>query len=144
MPTKFNIRELISSASDDCIVWPGRKGHGKENYGTVMIAGKRHRAHRLAYAIAYGPIPDKMLVCHRCDNPPCINPRHLFLGTPADNMKDMAAKGRSMAGRGYVLNSEKVRAIRADERPRAVVAKEYGVDIKLIYHIRNRTKWRTA
>ncbi|MGH9930007.1 MAG: HNH endonuclease signature motif containing protein, partial [Pyrinomonadaceae bacterium] len=77
---------------DDCIEWDGELDH--RNYGRKWVDGKIHRVHRLVWQEEHGPIPEGMLVLHRCDNPPCINIDHLFIGTNADNMKDMAAKGR--------------------------------------------------
>lgn len=81
-----------------CWLWIGSKdGAG---YGTLSNGGKIHKAHRAAYGVFVGPIPDGMLVCHRCDTPPCFNPEHLFVGSQSDNMQDMARKGRHPYPRG--------------------------------------------
>lgn len=69
-----------------------------KGYGRKWRNGKAYLAHRLAWEDAYGPIPDGMWVLHRCDNPPCIEPTHLFLGTAADNNADNINKGRSRRG----------------------------------------------
>jgi len=79
--------------SGDCWKWTGPLSDG--GYGKFSCGQVKRRAHRVAYEMYVGPIPDGMHVLHRCDNPPCVNPTHLFLGTHLDNMRDMEAKGRA-------------------------------------------------
>lgn len=79
----------------DCLEWQGCLNHG---YGQMGVDGVTVLAHRYAWARVNGPIPDGLFVCHKCDNPPCCNVDHLFLGTHQDNMDDMVAKGRQRNG----------------------------------------------
>lgn len=87
------------------------------------------------WEILFGPIPDGMVVCHRCDNPPCVRPDHLFLGTQADNVRDAYAKGR----RGYILSPEAQaeikRIYRTGSRKQSDLATEYGVSQTTISRI---------
>jgi hypothetical protein len=85
-------RRVEIGAHWECWVITGH--HNRDGYGVLSVDGNMQLAHRLVWVYTFGPIPPGMCVLHRCDNPPCCNPDDLFLGTQADNMRDMAAKGR--------------------------------------------------
>lgn len=75
----------------DCWEWQGART--EKGYGRLSINNRDKRAHRVAWELTYGPIPQGLLVCHHCDNPSCINPNHLFIGTHQDNINDAIKKG---------------------------------------------------
>ena len=103
------------------------------------------RAHRFAWYEANGPIPDGLLVLHKCDNPPCINVEHLFLGTHADNVADMVAKGRSTKGKLTTLTTKDVYEIRTKRSNGTLLtqlAKDYGVSSMQISRIARHKQWK--
>lgn len=133
----------------ECLVWKGSRS--RKGYGRVYIDGTRRKwpAHRVMFERENGPIPNGMFVCHSCDNPPCINPDHLFLGDACDNMRDASRKGRLTGPRGErapaaKLKTDQVLTIRArwaGGEPRKVLAAEYGVDHRTIWRIVKRRAW---
>ena len=82
---------------DECWEWTGAKTRPNA-YGYFRVSGSLAVAHRVSYELAYGGIPEDKQICHTCDNPACVNPSHLFVGTHTDNMQDKVAKGRNARG----------------------------------------------
>ncbi len=82
---------------EDCWIWTASKD--SDGYGTFRIGLKTFLAHRISWTMQFGDIPPKIHVCHKCDNPSCVNYNHFFLGNDQDNMNDMVKKGRSTFGR---------------------------------------------
>lgn len=128
-----------------CIVFTGTLFD--TGYGSICINYRTLSAHRLAWEIENGPIPNGLSVLHRCDNRACINPAHLFLGTQADNMRDMSEKGRSSRGEKNAkakLTEAQVRVIREDGRSHRAIAADYGVAKTTVGDIKRGRIWRHA
>ncbi|HEX8011565.1 MAG TPA: HNH endonuclease [Casimicrobiaceae bacterium] len=130
-----------------CIEFRGHKR--KDGYGALTIRRRYWLAHRFAYECVKGPIPPGMCVCHACDNPSCVNPEHLWLGTNADNVADKVVKGRQLRGEKAALaklTEAKVRTIRAEYAAGVAgykkLARKYGVNRTTIRPIVRRKTWR--
>lgn len=128
-----------------CHEWQGPTD--KDGYGKLFRDGKYQRFHRWAYEQAHGPLPEHMMVCHRCDNPPCGNPDHLFAGTIQVNSADMVTKGRSLRGERNVKNKipaveiPKIRDLLKKGAAVADLAVRYGVQPPAIRKIQTGQNW---
>lgn len=146
-------------ASDQCWEWTRSRVPG--GYGQfALISHRPIGAHRVAWLFTFGAIADGLYVLHRCDNPPCCNPAHLFLGTQRDNMHDLTAKRRRPRGDQHwsrrmpdlvmrgdrhvssVLTTEAVRLIRTSNASADDLARLYGVLPHHIRRIRRRERWK--
>lgn len=137
---------MTPTAATGCWEWTASKD--KCGYGRLLVDRKARLAHRLSYEFFREKISPGFHVCHRCDNPGCVNPEHLFLGTDADNCADRDAKGRRPPPKGTVngrarLTEKDITEIRAANGIRQVdLAKQYGVAQTQISRIRRGEHWR--
>lgn len=130
-----------------CWLWRGvvdRKG-----YGRIKVDGRRVSATRIALAMIGIEVPKNMLVCHRCDVPGCVNPEHLFVGTPADNTADMLAKKRHRTVAMHGVKNGKAKltkadadAIRRSDLSAHEIAGQYGISASRVYEIRQGEGYR--
>lgn len=133
-----DVFESRINKAGDCWLWTGTKnGYG---YGIFLMPGEKAvRAHRYSYEFFKGPIPEGLIVMHTCDNPPCVNPAHLQLGTKADNNADTAIKRRHNYGTKHWngrLTEQDVIDIRMSFEKTKDLAKQYGVNASHIWRIR--------
>lgn len=123
-----------------------------DGYGIVSRGGRNHKAHRWAWMLAHGPIPDGMVVMHTCDNPPCVNELHLRLGTQAENVADMRAKNRGNNVTGVACHTAKltpdrvrfIRRKRAEGWTAKALAAFFRVDRATICDVVAGRTWRTV
>ena len=137
--------KVAKSSDGGCWEWVGAKWN--RQYGTFRLQAKTYIAHRVAYFLATGKQPGQLCVCHICDNPGCVNPSHLFLGTVADNMADRDHKGRQNHPSGEQhcrakLTEKQVLRIRASDKTLQAIADKYGVTRQTISHIKTRKTWK--
>lgn len=138
--------KVKKGGEDDCWEWIGAKAR---KYGYSKIKGKFIGAHKLSYKINKGLIPKGILVLHSCDNPPCVNPKHLWLGTQLENMKDRDKKGRMARGEKIgicKLTQKQVNEIREKYNKRDIsqrgLAKQYKISQFNISLIINNKTWK--
>lgn len=142
--------KYIPEPNSGCWLWLG--GLSKENgYGTISVDGESRKAHRVMFELSTSEkIPSGYEVCHHCDNPCCVNPDHLFVGTHIDNMRDRDKKGRRKPPKGTFngfskLDDSKVRAIRLalveNKKTQGQIADEFGCDQSTVSLIKLGKRW---
>lgn len=164
------IKSKVKIDKSGCWNWQGYKT--KKGYGTLPILRKPVKAHRISYLVFRGEIPNDLFVCHKCDNPSCVNPDHLFIGSNSDNMKDAQEKGRLknmnnfnfdtrskggkiggaiIAKRKRKLNDsqlEEVRELLENNGDKygivTSIAKKYGVRVGIISAIKHGRKYKAG
>ncbi len=112
-----------------CTLWMGRKN--EDGYGIVYVEGRPKLAHRICFSIKKHAIPDGLCVCHSCDNPPCVNPAHLWIGTRGDNNRDRTAKGRTARTTGDRNGSRThpETRLRGSASPFHALAEKYSIGV---------------
>lgn len=131
-----------------CWVWQ-RRLTVKGGYAYMSVANKDCRAHRYSYERFVGKIPKGMLVCHKCDNPACVNPKHLWIGTAQDNTDDMIKKGRQKFKVGETawackLTEKQVLEIYKSNKSHADLGRQYNINITSVMRIRNGKTWKSV
>jgi hypothetical protein len=141
-----------------CWNWMGSLNRGaKKQYGSIKADGKSVAAHRFSWEFYNNSkVPDGMIVMHKCDNPKCVNPWHLELGTHAENMVDMVSKGRQAKGLSFKnrkpakgsknglskLTEEQAKKIYHDTNPQREIAQRYGISQTVVHNIKSKKTWK--
>ena len=155
MPTLAErLNAKTKKRNNGCWEWQGYLASGT-GYGVMSVGNRPKGVHRVAYELNHGPIPKGMCVCHTCDNRKCIRPDHLFLGTKADNLEDMRAKGRQAKGKKVSnpgstngnsrITEDDVRKIRQqyeDGVAQVELARRFGIDQTNVSCIVRRVTWK--
>lgn len=148
IPLRERFERKFERTPHGCWIWNAKTKNG--GYGIIHVGGRHDGkwlyAHRLSWEFYRDRIPDGLHVLHRCDNPSCVNPDHLFLGTQTENNRDRDRKGRQVAPRGTKngmakLDEESIRFIRSSPLSSVKLEKMIGVDHTTICRIRRRERW---
>lgn len=152
--SKWQMKDLATrfwekvDKTETCWLWTGALL--KTGYGSIRVNHKAERAHRVAYELTIGPIPEGMLLRHSCDTPRCVNPAHLIPGTKSDNTQDALERGQHVVGEDHYkckIPNHAIATIRAAlvaGVPGKYLAKQFGVGESMISHIKNGKKRRFA
>jgi len=152
-PVDVRFWEMVDKRGpDECWVWKGMRN--KFGYGRIHAFGRMGLAHRISYILNVGTIEPGNFICHKCDNPPCVNPAHLFQGTAGDNNRDATAKGHNFYQPGHVLNvgsrNPKSKLQEADVEfirlnfkkfPYKVLAEKFNVSVATICNVVHGRTW---
>jgi hypothetical protein len=128
--------------SNPCWEWTGASN--SDDYGTLNLEGSKYLAHRVSYALAKGD-PGDLNVNHTCDNPPCVNPLHLWLGTQQEGVIDKVNKSRQQRGRSHgmvKLTEKQVREITKSDDPQCDLSQRYKVSESTISRIKHKKRWK--
>ncbi len=146
-PLKERFWEKVDKLGD---CWEWIAARNPRGYGLIIKSGIAEKAHRVSYELNISDIPEGMCICHHCDNPGCVNPDHLFLGNHADNMHDMADKGRARYRVGEAVNTAKltvgdvrlIRQLHAAGLKNKYSAELFDVELSRISKIALRKSWK--
>lgn len=136
---------VMPEPNTGCHLWMGAlRGKG---YGSFSIGNKDHIASRVAYELYTGHIPENMVVCHSCNQPSCVNPNHLYIGSYSDNTQQAVRDGRHFVAAGQKngqvkLTDDQVLAIRKDSRYQREIAKDYGISQLHVSRIKRKLVWK--
>jgi DNA-binding transcriptional regulator YiaG len=139
---------FVDKSPRGCWTWAGARH--KQGYGFFRLDGRNQYAHRMAYELFKGPVPEGLFVCHHCDNPSCVNPEHLYAGTRADNARDAVERERYRPARRGEANEQvklteaAIHDIRSKRAPQRELANLYGVSQSLISRIQTGRRWPQA
>lgn len=144
-PIEDRFREKVRKVKSGCHEWTSCLM--PNGYGQISRNNRAEYAHRVAWELANGPIPEGLFILHHCDNRKCVNPNHLFLGTFDDNMADMVSKQRHARGDSNgrrKLNSKQVREIRSAIGTHQEIGRRFGVTPSLVSMIRSGRIWKSV